>query len=51
MELRKCTCGGKPFLSKMAQRCYVICEKCAKSTQNYKTERGAIQAWNEGKVE
>lgn len=51
MELRKCTCGGKPFVSKMVHRCYVMCEKCAKSTQNYKTERGAVRAWNEGKVE
>lgn len=58
MELRKCECGGdeveiyevitedwNPYGWKAT--CYI----CIKETRLLQTEQGAIQAWNEGKVE
>ena len=55
-ELRKCSCGGEPFIYNPTDTGYeedyigdyycVECEKCGRISETFDTEEEAIEAWN-----
>lgn len=53
--LYKCECGSNPRVINSYGLIYdktifyVVCSKCKKSTKEYRYEKVAVKAWNEGR--